>query len=244
MYYTIKHEAHDDRPGRAKERDWIQEQMQKRHSPAIILLLASMPRILLRMTFRPLRHGYIQSLNGFKAASAIDQKGAFHKLLGVYQGTPVNHNSFGPLEEYFGDVDSLIKSAYTASSINATQRAVIEREMFLTCAIPPLLMPVVTEMLTGKLETLMSKLDPGKIHIHDVSWLGLTDDQRTKTFREGHIIDVIRKMPLANTVKLKLCPRCGSVMENIVQTLGHYPQWVWQSQKVCVCHSSWVSPEE
>lgn len=94
----------------------------------------------------------------------------------------------------------------------------------------------------------MSKMDPGKIHVHDVSWLGLTDDKKTRMFHDRHTIDVIRKMPLAGSVRLRMCPRCASVMEDINTTTPGAVQsqqpWVWASHKVCICFSSWASPEE
>ena len=76
-------------------------------------------------------------------------------------------------------------------------------------------MPAVTEMLTTKLEPLMSQCDPGKIYTHDIAWLNLTDDKKTKLFHEKHIVDVIRKLPLASNARLRRCPRCASVMEDI-----------------------------
>jgi hypothetical protein len=88
------------------------------------------------------------------------------------------------------------------------------------------------------------------VHTHDMAWLGLTDDARTKTFIDTHVIDVVRKMPLASVggvaaVKIRVCPRCGSVMEDIGgdRGVGQHQPWVWQSHKVCVCFSSWASPE-
>jgi mediator of RNA polymerase II transcription subunit 16 len=240
LYYTIKHETHAGRPDRATNLPWIQAEIQKHHSPALILLLLSIPRVLLRMTFRPLHHGYVFSSTGFQKAGTMEHKAAFHKLLSAYQSSPVNRNSFAPLEEYVGEVDTLIKAAYQAASLTASQRAALERNTFLTATIPDILLPAVTEALTTRLETLMAKIDPGKIHVHDVSWLGLTDDERTRHFHEGHIIDVVRKMPLASSVRLRTCPRCGSVMEDIHQGQAGHQMWIWQSHKVCVCFSSWA----
>jgi hypothetical protein len=58
-------------------------------------------------------------------------------------------------------------------------------------------------------------------------------------------VDVIRKLPLSKEARLRVCPRCSSVMEDISLPgggqLGQMP-WVWQSQKTCICYNSWASP--
>jgi len=58
-------------------------------------------------------------------------------------------------------------------------------------------------------------------------------------------VDVIRKLPLSKDARLRVCPRCSSVMEDISLPgggqLGQMP-WVWQSQKTCICYNSWASP--
>jgi mediator of RNA polymerase II transcription subunit 16 len=202
------------------------------------------------MMFRPLRHGHIHSTNGFKTAVNMEQKVAFSKLLSIYQGTPI---AILPLEQYLMEVDNLVKSCYRRNNIDDAGRAAIEREMFLSCSIPEILMPAVTELLTSKMETLMDSQDPGKIHVHDVAWLGLTDDKRTKQWQEKYNLDVIKKMPIAANAKLRRCPRCASVMED-VSIMGaagvggqaappQQQQWVYQSQKTCICFNSWVVPE-
>lgn len=141
------------------------------------------------------------------------------------------------------EVDTLVKSCYRKASLSEADRAATEREMFVTCSIPTILMPAVTEMLTTKMESLMDQQDPGKIHNHDVAWLGLTDDKHTKMFHEKHTVDVIRKLPLAANAKLRRCPRCASVMEDIALAGGpssNQQQWIWQSQKTCICFNSWA----
>jgi mediator of RNA polymerase II transcription subunit 16 len=198
------------------------------------------------MMFRPLRHGHIHSTNGFKTAINMEQKVAFSKLLSIYQSTPIG---ILPLETYLMEVDNQVKACYRKNGVDDARRATIERDMFLTCSIPEMLMPAVTEMLSSRMEALMESQDPGKIHVHDVAWLGLTDDLRTRRFHEKHTVDVIRKLPLANNAKLRMCSRCASVMEDI-SMMGAagagapgFQQWVFQSQKTCVCWSSWVVPE-
>jgi len=242
LHDKIRHATHDGSPNKEKDLAWIQNYLLEEHSPALLVLLCSIPRILLRMIFRPLRHGMIHSTNGLKTSLQFEHKVAFNKLLQIYQATPI---SILPLETYLMDVDTLVKAAYRNAGIPDSKREEYEREMFLTATIPPILLPCVTEMLTTKLTTLQNLVDEGKIYTHDISWLNLTDDKKTKRFHEKHVVDVIRKLPLAGNARLRVCPRCASVMEDISLPGGGQPgqmPWVWQSQKTCICYNSWASP--
>jgi hypothetical protein len=257
IHYALLHAKHDTGTDHSTDLSWIQSHIQSNHSPALLLLLSSLPRIFLRVLFRPLRYAYAHSSKGFaNTALGNEQRGAFHKLLGVYNTTPVNHTSLGPLEEFVIEIENLVRSAYDSAGIQpGPPRQAIEREMFVHGTVPASLLPAATAILTTKLDSLMDRIDAGKAHVHDVSWLGLTDDARTRHFYDGHVIDVVRKMPLApnggggggSGTKLRVCPRCGSVMEDIGgqgATMAQQQAWVWQSHKVCVCFSSWASPEE
>lgn len=186
----------------------------------------------------------IHSTNGLKTSLQYDHKMAFNKLLQIYQATPI---SILPLETYLMDVDTLVKTAYRNAGITDAKREEYEREMFLTATIPTILTSCITEMLTTKLTSLASHVDQGKIYLHDISWLGLTDDGKTKRWHQNHVVDVIRKLPLSKESRLRVCPRCGSVMEDISPPMqgggagmGQMP-WVWQSQKTCICYNSWAS---
>lgn len=244
IHDKIRHATRIGDLNKEKDLAWIQGHMLKEHSPAILILLCSIPRILLRMIFRPLRHGMVHSTNGLKTSLQYEHKMAFNKLLQIYQATPI---SILPLENYLMDVDTLVKTAYRNAGITDAKREESEREMFLTATIPTILTPCVTEMLTTKLFALSTHVDQGKIYLHDISWLGLTDDGKTKRWHQNHVVDVIRKLPLSKESRLRVCPRCGSVMEDIspgmqgVAGMGQMP-WVWQSQKTCICYNSWASP--
>jgi mediator of RNA polymerase II transcription subunit 16 len=256
LHYSLLHTRHSTNTDSAPSLAWIQSQILSTHSPALLLLLSSLPRIFLRVLFRPLRYAYAHSSKGFaNTALGNEQRGAFHKLLGVYNTTPVNHTSLAALEEFVVEIEGLVRKSYEDAGVAAgPQRQAVEREMFVHGTVPPSLLPAATAILTTKLDSLMDRIDAGKVHVHDVSWLGLTDDTRTRHFYDGHVIDVVRKMPLApsgangtGATKLRVCPRCGSVMEDIGGSgggVGVHQPWVWQSHKVCVCSSSWASPEE
>ncbi|QDS74407.1 hypothetical protein FKW77_005772 [Venturia effusa] len=240
VHDKLRHAIRQGELDKEKDISWIQEHMLKEHSPAILVLLCSIPRILLRMIFRPLRYGLVHSTNGIKTALQLEHKVAFNKLLQSYK-TPI---IIPPLETYLSDLDTLVKTAYRNAGMSDAKREESEREMFLTATIPSILAPCITEMLTTKLAVLSKTIDQGEIYLHDISWLGLTDDGRTKRWHQNNAVDVIRKVTLSKESRLRVCPRCGSVMEDINPTIpgmGPMMPWVWQSQKTCICFNSWAS---
>lgn len=208
------------------------------NSPGLIIILASFTRVQLRMLCGPLRSGNALAINGMKTAASIEQRNAFLHIIRVFDKTPLQIKA---LERYIGEVDVLVRNAYSKAGMTDQERKATERDLFWRCEIPEVLMPAVKEMLTDKLRNLMEVSDPGKVHNHDISWLNLTDDKRTKQMHEKVNIDVIRKVPLGPQVRLRRCPRCLSVMEDLTtQQLATQPAWVSQNQKNCVCFSSWI----
>jgi len=173
-----------------------------------------------------------------KTAVSAEQRNTFVHIMQVFSKVPLQ---IKVLEQYIMEVDVLVRNAYAKAGMTDQERKAAERDLFWRCEVPEVLTPVVKEMLTDKLRKLMEASDPGKVHIHDISWLNLTDDKRTKLMHERLNIDVIRKVPLGAQVRLRRCPRCLSVMEDLTpQQLAAQPSWVFQNQKNCVCFNSWV----
>jgi len=207
-------------------------------SPGLIIILASFTRVQLRMLCAPLRHGHIHANNNLKTTKLLEDRNIFLRIIQIFNKTPLHIKA---LEHYLSEVDGLVRNAYAKAGVTTQQRRDAERDLFWRCEIPEVLMPAVKEMLTDKLRKMMELSDPGKVHNHDVTWLNLTDDNRTKQFHERMNIDIIRKMPLSAQVRLRRCPRCLSVMEDLTpQQLAMQPQWVVLNQKTCVCSSSWI----
>ena len=192
----------------------------------------------------PLRHGWQHAVSGAKTAASPEHKACFTKFVQVFTNSPLSN--IRAFEQFLVEVDTLIRKDYAQAKIDEQQRKSMERDLFWKCTIPDVLMPAVKEMLTTKLRALIEASDPGKIHIHDVSWLNFTDDKRTKAVNDRIIFDAVRKIPLSPSAKLRRCPRCVSVMEDLSldQLKSPQPPWVLQNQKNCVCGSSWVVAEQ
>jgi mediator of RNA polymerase II transcription subunit 16 len=173
-----------------------------------------------------------------KTAVSAEQRNTFIHILQVFSKTPLQIKA---LEEYINEVDSLVRNAYAKADVTDQDRKAAERDLFWRCEIPEVLTTVAKDMLTDKLRKLMEASDPGKVHNHDISWLNLTDDKRTKQMHERLNVDVIRKVPFGPQVRLRRCARCLSVMEDLTpQQLAAQPAWVSQNQRNCVCFNSWI----
>ena len=226
--------------GREGDMEALQQTLQMENSPAIFVLLSSFTRVMLHMLSRPVRHGVIHAQNGSKTAVSNDHRLTFMKMLQLYRGAPLN---IGPFQTFLVEIDNLVKEAYSKAKLSEASKTKIENDIFQRVELPTELMPAVQTILTEKLQKLMHASEPGLVHNYDISWLGLTEDRKSRHLQERMVIDVVRKMPLNKDTKLRRCTRCLSVMEDI-QPQGsgwqNYPPWVVNSQKNCVCFSHWA----
>jgi mediator of RNA polymerase II transcription subunit 16, fungi type len=223
--------------GREGDLEFVQETLVRENSPALFVLLSSFTRVMLQMLSRPIRHGWIHAQNGAKTAIPNDQRLTFNKMMQLYRGAPLN---IGAFQAYLGEIDALVKESYTKAGLTELQKTRLENEIFQRVEIPSELAPAVNTILTTSLQKLMQASEPGNVHNYDISWLGFTDDRRSRQMQERVVIDVIRKMPMGKDTRLRRCTRCLSVMEDINPQSVNYQAWVSNSQKSCVCFSSWV----
>ncbi|KAF1817517.1 hypothetical protein P152DRAFT_21888 [Eremomyces bilateralis CBS 781.70] len=168
----------------------IQSKVDDANSPVLAVMLASVPRLLIRTCVRSLKNAYIHSINCMKAATTPDQKADWHRVSAPFRDTPLlallqqQH-----LDNFLKELDASIKQCYAAARepgkngpISADGRSKIERELFITGKIPPLLGPAVVRIFQVSLPNMSKHLDPYRIYAHDVSWLGLTDDGPSRRF--------------------------------------------------------------
>ncbi|KAF1984807.1 hypothetical protein K402DRAFT_395496 [Aulographum hederae CBS 113979] len=231
--------------GNEGDLSFIQSTLFKWNSPALIFLLASVPRLILRMCCRSLRHGFIHSDNGFKAAAASNNpagKLAFQKMKVVYQSSPL---PIQPFEGLIAAIDDAVRKSYAAANITPQERAKTERRMYIRAEVPAVLMPVVQRLLTTIWKHFVDQpiVDPFKIYQWDISWLGFTDedkDMKAKMYARKHAVDVLRKVEMLNGVSMRRCVRCGAMCEDMVGARAG-GEWILMVQKQCVCFSSWAN---
>ena len=214
--------------------------LQRENSPALFILLSSFTRMMLTMLSRPIRQGWTHAQTGAKSAVSGEQRVAFVKMVQLYRNAPLNIVAF---QTYLSELETLVKRAYGAAGLPDAAMTRIENGLFQRAELPVELMPAIRTALTDGLAKLMRASEPGTVHNYEISWLGFTDDPRSRSLQDRVIIDVIRKVVLSKEAKLRRCLRCLSVMEDI-QSQGpgwqSHPPWVVNSQKNCVCFSGWA----
>ncbi|KAJ9668679.1 Mediator of RNA polymerase II transcription subunit 16 [Coniosporium apollinis] len=229
--------------GQEHDRAFVQEKVNAANSPALLLLLASAPRYLLRMLLRPLQLCFKTVHAALKQPSLPRaQKVVYETLNNIFMTNPISSPRFEHIVP--GEVDKAVRDAYAAANLSAEQRGAAEKAMLVNAEIPECLMPAVKQLLTGTLPKLLSELqDTSKIYFADLKWLGLHDGWMTREFLRHRAVDVVRKVQLGREKKLRMCTRCGAVMEDLPTPAEGRSElgWLMFAQKSCVCMSNWVA---
>jgi mediator complex subunit MED16 len=156
------------------------------------------------------------------------------------------------------------------SSKSTDMPARVERGMFVSGDIPDVLGDVVKQGMLAKAAQLKEVVMPGNVYRADIGWLGVTDEAPVGDSGGREVVlDVIRKWPMGGTSaqqmrtashvqhnggnasaasgkKIKRCPRCRSVSEelNLESSQREALAWLIQAMRQCVCTNSWVMHEE
>ena len=144
--------------------------------------------------------------------------------------------------------------------VSETQRSEIERGMVVRGDLPDLLMGVVERLLdrNGSIAKLRDEVDEPGLYFKDLSIVGLGDDKRTKKWHREHVLDAVRKVVIDTSglaggsgrgsgaagkkggpVKLRVCTRCGSRMEDLLPVKGATIRLL-NLQRICFCGGGWM----
>ena len=184
----------------------------------------------------------------------VAQRAIMSEIVTLYQSVPFKISSF---ELLIQEIDTGVRSAYTAANTSPVQRAQLEHIMLVEAAVPDVLLPVVDQLVNKTLSKIQDNINTVKLAFWDTEWLGLNNpSQRVSTAEEGthgngstntsslldvqRKWDVLRKTPLKKGMKLRSCRRCGSMMEDINGAEGTRVPWIWTGQKMCVCLGYWM----
>lgn len=202
--------------------------------------MISASRTFLKYNCRGLRGLSSPAHQSFQAQAENPNLQSFKSLKNVIERSPLGVKLF---EKILADVEGKIKKAYQQAGISeedrAAERARLEKEMLIGADIPDVLMPVVQHLLTTALDNLRNDIDPAALYFADHSWLGLSDDRRTDAYRSEHVVDAIRKIPLAKGARLRRCTRCCAYMEDMLPQRGS-STWMTSMQRMCFCGSLWM----
>ena len=207
--------------------------VRERNSPALSLILISSSRCFLRYNCQSLRTLHTESR---VARPQGLQRRAFRELEAIFDESPVTITQF---ERLLTIIEQRIKDVYLSSHTSDWERQNTEKEMLVCATVPRMLMPVVESFLTKSLDDFREEVNELELYFTDISWLGLSDDRRSDAWKKEHILDVLRKVVLPNTARLRRCTRCCAVMEDV------YPQrgtslWMMTMQRTCYCGDWWL----
>lgn len=222
--------------------DAVNKYISSTGSVAINLLLCSYPRSTLRWlaVFLP-RYFKIVGAVHPRSRSLLEKQQLMETAkLGEASNLPFK---FDAMHGFLGEVDKAIQDSYTQAGIQDRARQETELSMLTTCSIPECLHSALTSIITTSLPKLFPDLDMAKIYFWDTTWLRLQSKKDMEKSEPRY--DALRKIPIPQGARLRLCRRCGSAMEDIApepEKIRDLPPWLQAAQRSCVCTCSWYLP--
>jgi mediator of RNA polymerase II transcription subunit 16 len=257
-------------------KDSLTQKMLELNKPAVLLLLSGFPRMMMKSYLPPLL--WVKRSADISAATtpttpppSPEIRKLYAPLAAAFDDLPFQWRLFDRL---IADVHLQVRTAYKHANLSDKQRNLAERDLLLG-RIPDVLFPVAKCIVTDMLFSsdypngcLADNLDMGHLTFFDTKWLGFTESKRSAAWHATHVVDVCQKMIIrglgaqshpvtgtASTVEvprkkngMRVCIRCGSYMEDIVQGIegysSHHVAWSMSVSKHCICGSSWMLAEE
>ncbi|KAK9463327.1 mediator complex, subunit Med16 [Lipomyces oligophaga] len=222
---------------------------------ALVMLLGSMPRVLLRYALRGVR-GLEQMIIRFSDVNGASEKSstggaspAFRQWYSIVKSAPIPIGSF---ERLVTDVDAFLKSG------NYKVNATVEQTMLFHGRIPDELREAAFRIRTVFLDRLKPELEMTTLYFYDVSWLRL-DSSPDPNYPSSNDLDGLRKCLMDYNhsgddysrflSRRRRCVRCGSVSsiggsDSSVRRENRINNWTYAFSRGCLCGSPWVAFEK
>ncbi|KAI9655337.1 MAG: mediator complex subunit [Bathelium mastoideum] len=227
--------------GHEISKDKLSQEIKRLNTPALHLMLQSIPRMLVRFNCQYLALALNNAHKTGQQAEDPAERRAIAEYLALFNEAPVKLHHF---RRMIDEAEGWIKRIYN-DSFGEEARVEAERSMLVSGALPDALMPVAKHLLTSTMERLRSEMDPAKIYFHDLRWLDLTDDQASEMLLEKQKYDVHMKKPIGPKARLRRCTRCRSLMDDTPnQSKVPSAAWLALLEKSCVCASNWMAVPE
>lgn len=188
----------------------IEETITTLNKPAILVLLSSFARIMMKTW--PNFLTWVQktaSRIGPRQVNNLEMIKLYAPLQQVLYEMPFRWSQF---ESLLTDTHNLVRRTYHRANLSETQRNLAERELLLGRC-PDVLIPVAKHLLTDALfgeqsasssdatnkdakPGLADKINVASVHFFDTTWLGLTDSRAARAWHATHVVDVVQKMIL------------------------------------------------
>ncbi|KAK0829182.1 Mediator of RNA polymerase II transcription subunit 16 [Friedmanniomyces endolithicus] len=205
-------------------------------NPALHILLCSFPRVLLRMQTSAIAV-YLKWIQVAKArAQTLEHKQQMDAFCEMVKNMPFAYNHF---VEMLTEFDAAVRSAYTDAGCSSEERVDVEFAMMIEGTVPDELESAVETLMGVLLPRFESQADMGRLYFWHTEWLGIHGDHVPQG-RTAVRYDAVRKVRLTSNMKLRVCRRCGSEMEDLSQeALRVAPDWVKHGQRQCFCQGYW-----
>ncbi|OCK74259.1 hypothetical protein K432DRAFT_430130 [Lepidopterella palustris CBS 459.81] len=243
------------------DRTTLQAKLNETSSPALLVLLSSFPRIMLKIWQQPLAWIQQTAMRFTSNSPSPEIRRTYLPLQSLFEESPVHWRFF---EALVSDTNSQVKLGYTTAGVSDQERAKAERELMMGI-VPEALVSAAWRLVRLSLfdEAKMWEkidppnppkvlVDPTKIMFFDTRWLGLDDSQNSTAYLRKNVVDVCQKIILKvegrekgkDRIKLRRCTRCCEFMEDITMANGAAHNWLLGVAKHCVCSSAWVLAED
>lgn len=213
----------------------FQEHIDTTSSPAIHLLLCSYSRALLRFQVSWIgKYIHIARQVATRAHSVIERQ----DLTAMYEDVADLPVKLQPMELLLAEFDAVVRNAYNPALLPADRRSDLEISMTCDGILPVELEPALDTLMRDILPKLAEAADQSRVYFWN------TDSLQLGGRSKGDIRwDVIRRVQLEPAMKLRLCRRCGSEMEDLhYDKLRDMPIWLMHAQKHCICMNYWILP--
>ena len=147
-------------------------------------------------------------------------------------------------DKILSHVENSVKACYQQTHVTDIDRKKAEEQLLLQAEVPPILMSSILQLLYQVISPLKEEIDEAKLFFLDTSDLALTDDNYSKSVNRKRPIDLLTKLPVQNSAKLKRCTRCGSLSEDIMPVRSPLGQVLFMLGQYCVCGSSWAALDD
>ncbi|KAL9082369.1 MAG: hypothetical protein Q9159_006472 [Coniocarpon cinnabarinum] len=216
----------------------IQAEATRMNSPVLVILLASCPRMMLRVGCRFWR---TVTSSGGKMAS---QAPFTHQYSWLSLLNTINHASMDlkQFESFLVGLNFYAQEAYDSAGISEADRRNIERDFLVTGVVPDLFEGLAKRLIRHSVDRFVAdaRIDPLKLFRTDVRSLGLTDDESTREWWRNNKQCALRKTLLPVGIpRHRKCARCWRVTEDFTNAQTT-PGWIMKIQRACVCGSAWI----
>ncbi|KAF2266920.1 hypothetical protein CC78DRAFT_566632 [Lojkania enalia] len=192
-----------DLPQNSFDRPTIEGKIQEMNKPAILILLSSFPRMMMKLWANPLAWVHKTAMQYATSGPTPEVRRIYTPLNQAITDCPLHWQLF---EGLVSEAHQLVRNSYKRASFSEAQRNEVERELILG-QIPEVLVPVSRKILSDALfnenrpngGAVLDKLDVARVMFFDTTWLGLNDSKHSQIWFQTHVVDVCQKMIIRGT---------------------------------------------